>query len=68
MDARLDGPTVLLKDLIDLAEGDVLSFDYPIHKPVDCTLNGRIKFHGHIAANGWKKAFGIDFVHSRQKI
>nr|MDQ2901473.1 FliM/FliN family flagellar motor switch protein [Acidobacteriota bacterium] len=67
LDARLDGPTVLLTDLMDLAEGDVLSFDYPIHKPLDCTLNGTLKFHGHIAANGHKKAFEIDFAHSRQQ-
>ncbi len=67
LDARLDGPTVLLKDLMDLAEGDVLSFDYSIHKPLDCTLNGKLKFHGHIAAHGNKKGFGIDAVHSRQR-
>ncbi len=65
LDARLDGPTLLLKDLMDLSEGDVLSFDYPTEKPVDCRVNGKLKFHGHIASTGQKKAFWIDAVHTR---
>lgn len=65
LDARLNGPTLLLKDLIDLAQGDVLSLDYPIHKPLDCIVNGKLKFHGHIATSGQKKAFRIEAVRER---
>ena len=65
LDARLNGPTLLLKDLVDLAQGDILSFDYPIGKPLDCTVNGKLKFHGHIATTGRKKAFRIEAVRER---
>lgn len=65
MDARLNGPTLLLEDLVDLAVGDILSFDYPVGKPVDCTVNGKLKFHGHVATTGQKKAFRIESMRER---
>ncbi len=65
LDARLNGPTLLLKDLVDLTPGDVLSFDYPIHKPLDCTVNGKLKFHGYVATTGRKKAFRIEALRER---
>src|SRR5947209_4598080 len=30
LDTRLEGPTLLLRDLLQLQEGDVLTFDYPV--------------------------------------
>ncbi len=65
LDARLNGPTLLLKDLVDLAQGDILSFDYPVEKPLDCTVNGKLKFRGHIATTGQKKAFRVEAVRER---
>jgi flagellar motor switch protein FliM len=35
LDGRLNGPTLSVEDLLDLAAGDVLTFDYPIGRPVD---------------------------------
>ena len=35
VDARLQGPTLRLEDLLKLNEGDVLAFDYSVNKPID---------------------------------
>src|SRR5579864_907970 len=37
----LAGPQLLLRDLMNLEEGDVLSFDYPVTKPLNCSVNGK---------------------------
>lgn len=59
IDARLNGPTLQVRDLMKLDEGDVLTFDYLLEKPIDLTLNGKLKFKGSMAALGRKKAFQI---------
>jgi flagellar motor switch protein FliM len=58
----LDGPTLLLKDMMKLEEGDVLTFDYSVDKPLDLLINGKLKFHGQIAAIGQKLGFVVDEV------
>jgi flagellar motor switch protein FliM len=59
MEARLQGPTVDVATLLDIEEGSVLAFDYPIHRQVDLLLNGITKFQGHITGSGRKRAFEI---------
>ena len=59
---RLEGPTLLLKDMMELKEGDVLTFDYPVEKPLDLTINGKLKFHGQIATVGQKLGFAVETV------
>lgn len=59
MDARLQGPMLPVADLLRLEEGDVLTFDYPVDKPVDLLVNGRLKFKGKVVASGRKKAVEI---------
>jgi len=63
LDGRLNGPTLSVEDLMDLAEGDVLTFDYPIEKPVDLVINGKLKYHGQIVSNGRKRALQISRLH-----
>jgi flagellar motor switch protein FliM len=58
----LDGPTLLLKDMMKLEEGDVLTFDYSVDKPLDLLINGKLKFHGQIATVGQKLGFVVDEV------
>ncbi len=60
IDVTLDGPTLLLEQLMKLDEGDVLGFDYPVDKPLDLSINGKLKYRGHIAAVGRKLGFLID--------
>ncbi len=59
-DARIEGPMLRMEDLMHLEQGDVLSFDYPIDRPVDCRVNGKLKFRGRIVSTGQKLAFQIE--------
>lgn len=62
LDTRLDGPTLRVEDLLDIEEGDVLTFDYPVERPLLMTVNGRRKFRGGVVDTGRKRAFEvIDF-------
>lgn len=60
LDTRLQGPTLSLGDLMLLQEGDVLTFDYPVTKPVNVTLNGYQCFSGHVQGAGRKRAVQLD--------
>jgi flagellar motor switch protein FliM len=62
MDGRIEGPTLNVEDLMDLRVDDVLTFDYPIERSLDLTLNGRLKFRGHVVSTGRKRAFEIDQI------
>jgi len=59
LDARLQGPTLKVQDLLALEEGDVLAFDFSTEKPLNLLVNGRLKFQGQVAAQGKKRAFLI---------
>lgn len=59
LDARLQGPMLQVDDLLRLEEGDVLTFDFPVDRPVDLIINGCTKFKGAIQAAGRKKALQI---------
>ena len=56
MDTRLSGPTLTVRDLLNLKIDDVLSFDYPVQRPMNITFNGRRKYLGNIVATGRKRA------------
>jgi len=60
MDARLNGPTMGVGTLLDLQEGDVLAFDYPVQRPVDIAVNGKLKYRGEVVSTGRKRAFQIE--------
>jgi len=64
LDGRLAGPTLSVMDLMDLKEDDVLTFDYPLGRFVDLTINGKLKFHGRVVTAGNKRAFQIEESHS----
>ena len=59
VDARLQGDTITIEDMMRLQEGDVLQFDYSVGRPVDLLINGRLKHKGDIVASGRKKCFAI---------
>jgi flagellar motor switch protein FliM len=58
-EVRLAGPQLLLRDLMDLEEGDVLSFEFPTTRPLDLILNGRRKYVGEIVNAGHRAAFKV---------
>jgi flagellar motor switch protein FliM len=59
LDARLQGPKLGVQALLDLQEGDVLAFDYPVERPIDFAVNGRLKYQGEVVVTGRKRAFHI---------
>jgi flagellar motor switch protein FliM len=59
LDTRLEGPTLLLRDLLRLQEGDVLTFDYSVSRPLNCIVNGKLKYKGQVVTTGRKRAFRI---------
>lgn len=56
---RLNGPSMLFGDLLNLEPGDVLTFDHPLGKELELELNGTPKFKGHVVAAGNKRGFQI---------
>src|SRR6266850_5037739 len=63
LDGRLDGPTMRVEDLMDIKEDDVLTFDYPVGRLVDLTVNGKPKYRGRVVTTGRKRAFEIEEMH-----
>ncbi len=57
LDVRLRGPTMAFRDLLQLEAGDLLQLDCPVHRPLDCLVNGVAKFRGRLGSEGNKKAF-----------
>jgi len=55
----LTGPQLLLRDLMNLTEGDVLSFEYPTGRPLDLTLSGLRKYRGEVVNAGRRAAFRV---------
>jgi flagellar motor switch protein FliM len=63
LDTRLAGPTLRVEDMLDLNAGDVLTFDYPVSKPLNLTINGVLKYHGNVISNGRKRAVELTARH-----
>lgn len=59
LDARLEGPTLLVQDLLKLEPGHVLNFDYPLERPLRLIVNGQEKYEGHLVATRNKKSFQV---------
>ncbi len=57
LEAELRGPQMSVSNLLDLQEGDLLTFDYPVERPLDLLVNGVLKYRGQIVTAGRKRAF-----------
>ncbi|MGD1070111.1 MAG: flagellar motor switch protein FliM [Bryobacteraceae bacterium] len=55
----LAGPRLLLRDLMNLEEGDVLSFEFPTSRPLDLMLNGEKKYWGRMVDAGRRANFQV---------
>jgi flagellar motor switch protein FliM len=58
-EAVLSGPHMLLRDLVDLDEGDVLGLEFPVGQPIDLLLTGQKKYRGEIVNSGTRAAFRV---------
>jgi flagellar motor switch protein FliM len=55
LDARIQGPTLSLADLMRLQTGDVVAFDYPTHRPVDLVMNGKRQYLARVVMRERKR-------------
>lgn len=58
-EAILSGPQLLLRDLIELEEGDVLGLEFPLRQPLDLLLSGSVKYRGEMVNSGSRAAFRV---------
>ena len=59
LEARLQGPTLRMQDLLDLEEGDIVVFDHGVARPLQLLANGLTKFDGAIASAGNRRTFQV---------
>ncbi len=60
LDARLRGPKLRMEEMMNLNPGDVLTFDYPISRPVRLEINGQLKYEGHVVDTGMKRGLLLE--------
>ena len=58
----LDGPTMVFKEIANLAPGYVVQLDYPLQKPLRAVVNGTVSIPCQIVSAGRKRAFQVDEV------
>src|SRR5262249_18525568 len=59
VDTRLEGPTLRMDSMLAMKAGDVLALDYPLDRPLDVTVNGKLKFRGEMVEAHRKRAVRI---------
>jgi flagellar motor switch protein FliM len=62
VEARLEGPRISVREFLNLEEGQLLSFDYPIEKSVGLTVNGEHKYSAQVVSTGKKRAGLVEEV------
>jgi flagellar motor switch protein FliM len=62
MEARLEGPTMTINDLLRLQEGHLITFDYPVERPVELLVNGAHKYSVNMVSTGRKRACQIEKI------
>ena len=60
LEARIEGLSLTVGDLLGLREGHLLTFDYPVERPVELLANGASKFTGHVVSKGNKRGCLLD--------
>jgi flagellar motor switch protein FliM len=65
VEARMEGPTVTVRNLLDLREGHILMFDYPVDRAVELIVNDSRQFTGNMVSTGAKRACVVEKVRQR---
>ena len=58
----LVGPTLAVRYLLELRVGTLLTFDFPVDRPIELTVNGAHKFTGQVVSTGKKRACLVELV------
>ena len=62
LEARLEGLELSVRDLLDLNEGTLVTFDHPVGCPIQLILNGKDKYVGQVVCTGRRRGFLVDSV------
>ena len=62
LEARLEGPLLSVRDFLALEEGQLLTFDFPVDRPVDLLVNGTKKFRAQMVSTGKKRACVVEEI------
>jgi flagellar motor switch protein FliM len=62
VEARLEGPTVTVGDLLNLSEGNLLVFDYPVDRTVELLVNGTRKYGARVVDTGRRRGCLIEAI------
>jgi len=60
LDARLEGPTLLVQDLMTIEPGHVLNLDHPLNRPLRLIVNGQSKYLGNLVVTRNRRSFLIE--------
>jgi flagellar motor switch protein FliM len=60
LDARLEGPTLRVQDLMTIEPGHILNFDHALSRPLKLSVNGQNKYEGQLVATRNKKSFLVE--------
>jgi flagellar motor switch protein FliM len=60
LEGLMEGQTLRVEDLLDLQEGHLLTFDYPVDRPIDLLVNGTHKYRAQVVSTGKKRACLIE--------
>jgi flagellar motor switch protein FliM len=62
LEARMEGQTLSVREFLGLAEGNLLTFDFPVGRPIDLLVNGTHKYAGQVVSTGRKRACLIEKI------
>ena len=62
LEARMEGQTLSVRDFLGLSEGQLLTFDFPIERPIELLVNGNHKYSGQVVTTGRKRACLIEKI------
>ena len=60
LDARLEGPTLLVQDLMTIEPGHVLNLDHPLNRPLRLIVNGQSKYLGNLVVTRNRRSFLVE--------
>ena len=60
LDARLEGPTLLVQDLMTIEPGHVLNLDHPLNRPLRLIVNGQSKYLGNLVMTRNRRSFLVE--------
>jgi flagellar motor switch protein FliM len=64
LEARMEGQTLTVQDLLSLREGHLITFDFPVERPIELLVNGARKFTGHVVTTGKKRSCQVERMHA----